>query len=1009
MAGRRQRCAAALAVAFLASVGSARAQDFFDNGQPPRFGTIDRDQGLVSLSISSIQQDNRGFLWFGSQGGLNRYDGRELVNLLHDPFDPNSLANDLVQTLYYDEERDVLWVGTYDGMTEYRLLSQEFINYRHDESDPGSISNNVVIAVATDSEGDVWAGTSDGLNRLRSESSSFEYVETAHTTIRALKLDSSGRLWIGSYGGLQYWDAGAGRIVTPDVNLPSQFVMDIEEPEPGRLLLGLWGGGLVEYWPQTGKMRVHELPDDRIYTVLESDDGTMWAGSWGGGLWAKPLDGEPMWFSGSDGSELANSVVYSLFEDHAGLVWVGTNGGGVHYLSPRRRNYRVVHHESDDGRSIAAGKIEAVHGEQDGTLWLGIYSGGLNRVDPDGTVTIYRHDDDDSSSLSDDIVNCIRSAADGRLWVGTNSGLDLFDPATEHFAHWSTDIHPELPLSNSIVYWVEEDDSGRLWIATYGGGVDRYDPDTGEMVNFSRVPGDSSSLSDDTTYRVLNTSDGTIWVATNNGLNRFVSDSEGFVRYFHDYEDESTISADNIRDLEEDSNGRLWIGTYSGGLNRFDEHTGTFAHYTTRNGLASNNVLSILEGNDGNIWVATRAGINIIDPRTDGIRLLDERDGLFGVFFNYGHYKDAAGRLYFGAIHGLTGIDSAMTYRNPHPPEVHITSVSVFEEPLGNELSTFDGETFEFDHSENFLSFEFVALDYESPRHNVYAYMMRGFDKDWIYSGTRSYVSYTNLPAGTYTFMVRAANNDGVWSPGPVSITIHVSGPWYRAWWAVLIYLFLALAVLVLAWRVRAAQLLKRKNEELEHTNRLLERANADLERLSIRDSLTNLYNRRYFDASFEDEWNRARRAKLPLGLLMVDIDHFKQFNDSYGHTVGDRVLELVARALEQAVVRSTDFVARYGGEEFAVVLYETDREGALQVAGRIHEVVAKIEPPLETSDINYADRAVEPLRVSIGVHAGVPDDGERSESFVFKADEALYTAKNAGRNTTRVYEERDG
>lgn len=983
-------------IIFVLAVGSRLlGQDFFEDGKAPRFGIINRNDGLDSLSISSIRQDKDGFLWFGTQGGLNRYDGRELTAFTHDPFDVNSIPNDLVQTLFYEREEHALWIGTYSGVSRYDIDSGQFTNYQKLEGTENGLSNNIVTAIAKGPGGNMWVGTLDGLNRLSKRYGTFDQIETAHETIRALLLDSSGRLWIGSYGGLQYWDGDSNSIQTPEIELPSSFVMAISEPEPGRLLIGMWNGGMLEYWPETGKTRSYDLPDDRIYAVLESGDGTKWAGSWGGGLWAQPPAGEAVWFKNAETSELENSVIYSLFEDSSGLVWVGTNGGGVHHLSPRRRNFRAYYHEANNPNSIADGKIEVIHGGSDGNLYLGIYSGGLNRIDKDGSVTKFRHDPDDETSISNDIINCIFEDSKGNFWITTNKGLNRFDTDSEIFETWSEDINPDRPLSHSIVYWITEDDKGRLWIGTYGGGIDRYDPETDTLINFSHNPKDPSSLSDNIVYRILETGDGTVWIATNDGLNRYISDEEGFVHYFHDPYNPETISANNIRPLMEDSQGRLWVGTYSGGINRYDAHQNRFYHYTTKDGLGSNNVLSIVEGNDNRIWLSTRAGINIINPKTEEIDLLDERDGLFGVFFNYGHYKDEDGSIYFGGGHGVTRIDSHTRYINTHLPDVHITGVSILGKAVEHDSSTFDGEELKIQHTENFISFDFVALDYESPRHNKYAYMMEGFDKTWIESGTRSYANYTNLPPGTYTFRVKASNNDNIWNEEGAAMTITVIAPWYRKWWAFVLFAlgFLGLATLML--RFREARVLAFQNKELEYTNRLLERANTDLERLSIHDSLTGLYNRRYFDTSFSDELHRAKRARHPLGLLMIDIDHFKQFNDSNGHIAGDTALEKIGGALQQAVPRNTDFVTRYGGEEFAVVLFETDLEGAGQVAENIHRVLRETPIPAGSGETF--------LSVSIGIHAGIPEHQETPKDFILKADRALYSAKESGRNRTKT------
>jgi len=978
--------------------GGLPAQAFFSDGQPPRFMNLDRSQGLISLAVSSIQQDKYGFMWLGSQGGLHRYDGFGMTVYTHEPFNSNSLPSDLVQTLKYDEARNVLWVGTYNGLSRFDIDTATFHNYTNRDGDTQSLSHGVVVAIEIDGHGDVWVGTLDGLNRFDPELETFDRIETVDKTIRTLLLDSENRLWVGSYGGLQYWDFSLSAMVTPDLDLPTPYVMTVIEPEPGWLLMGLWDGGLLDYYPATGELKAYDVPDKRIYSVLRSRDGTIWAGSWGGGLWARPLQGNAAWFKDSDTSEIANSVVYSLYEDTGGLVWVGTNGGGVHLLSPRRRNYRMYHTGETSVPRLEEGRIAALHRTSDNILWVGLYGNGLTRINEETReMKIYRHDPDRPGSISDDIVNAVQEDSRGNFWISTNVGLNLFDREKEVFYTWNEDLHPETPLSSRIVYYVEEDLQGRLWISTYGGGLNRWNPETGEMKVFNHDEKDFSSLSDNLVYRTLITRNGEVWAATNNGLNLFLSDEEGFQRFVHDFDNPETITANNTRTLTEDSRGHIWVGTYNGGLNRYDRERNRFYHYTTVDGLASNNILSVLEGDDGRIWAATRAGISILDPRTGEIGLLDERDGLFGTYFNSGHLKNSDGSLYFGGSHGITRVDTVTSFKNRHLPRVHITSVNVFEKPLETDRAVLDGETLKFDYSENFISFGFVALDFESPRHNQFSYKLEGFDRGWIYSGQRSYASYTNLPPGEYVFRVRAANNDGFWTEEGTSLNIIVSNPWYRTWWAYLIYSLSVLAILTLVWRLREGQLLKAQNSKLEQANEALERANEELEKLSIRDPLTGVYNRRFFMKSFEEDFLRARRGRYSFAVLMIDIDHFKKFNDYYGHVVGDRAITLVAQSIQESITRETDYVARYGGEEFVVVLFQADREGAEMVAQKLQEALGNLEIP--TFKESESERVYRGLTVSVGVSAGVPALSEKAEGFLQKADNALYKAKEEGRN----------
>lgn len=965
------------------------SQSFFENGQPPRFGLLDRSAGMTSLSISSIQQDRDGFIWFGTQGGLERYDGKNLVTFTHDPFDSNSIPNDLVQTLYYEEGTNTLWIGTYNGLSGMDVDSCDFVHYQRDAGSERGLSNNIVVAITTDNQDRLWVGTMEGLNRIDRSTGIVELIETAHPTVRSLLVDSGGRLWVGTYGGLQYWDDKAGALVAPQIELPSDFVMSVKEPQPGRLLLGMWGGGVAEYWPETNRLTVHQVPDDRIYTVLESSDGTLWAGSWGGGLWARPTMGEAVWFKDSSTSELANPIVYSLFEDKGGLVWLGTNGGGVHYLSPRRSNYRIASHDTSRGSRISEGKIDVIHRDPRGDLILGISGQGLNIIDGEtGEVTFLSHDPENPNSLGNDTVNEIITDDKGHLWIAHNAGVDRYDRETGRFEGWGDEINPHAPLSNTIISALYQDRAGRFWFGTYGSGIDVYDPDTDRITNYQYDPEDPDTLSDNTVYSFLETDDGAMWVSTNHGLNRFNPDSGKFIRYFHRDDDFSSLSGNNVRQLFEDSRGRLWVGTYSAGLNSYHRETDSFTHFTTRDGISSNNVLAILEGDDRRIWISTRGGINAIDPETNDIEVIDERSGLFGVFFNYGSHKDDDGSLYFGGSHGVTMIDSHINYENMNKPDVHIMGISVMGRPLEKETQVYDGGTYYLKPGENYLTFDFIALDFEAPGHNRYAHIMEGADKQQVMNGNRNYATYTYLKPGKYRFKVTASNNDGLWNEEGAWVNIVVLAPWYRKWWALGLYILLVLLIFYGIMKARDARVLAR-------TNALLERANSDLETLTIHDSLTGLFNRRYFDSHLEEEVRRAHRDGVCLSLLMIDIDRFKDFNDTYGHLAGDKALEQIARCLENAVSRNTDFITRYGGEEFCIVLYDTDGEGAGRVADQIHNYVRSQPVILRGEEIG--------LTVSIGIHSSVPAKEEYPEELIRLADKALYRAKEKGRNRTET------
>lgn len=951
---------------------------------PPRFETLTREDGLSNLSVSSVVQDSRGFLWFGTQGGLNRYDGRNVTTFRHDPFDSNTLPHDLVQTIHYEEEKERLWIGTYNGLSAFELETGEFTNYPAGDS---GLSNSVVIALASDEEGAIWVGTLRGLNRLDPETGRVEQIEVPGGVVRDIEIDTEGRLWVGTYEGLfrvstEPGGTGERSILEPvDIELPSKAVMTIREAAAGVLQLGCWDGGVVTYDLASGRSETQALPDNRIYTMTETRDGILWVGTWGSGLYAIEPGGEVTHFSGDpESGHLANPIVYALYQDASDILWIGTNGAGVQKISPRKRDFRRFGHDRNSPRTLPLGKVNVITRDQEGALWFGIYNGGLNRfLESENRIVTYRHREDDPSSLPNDIVNVIYQDEAGEFLIGTHGGIARLIKEEERFELWGRDFNEEVPLPDEIVYAIEEDAGGRLWIGTYNAGIVLYDPEAGTLEEYGHDPEDPRSLSDNLVYNILEDSRGRIWVATNNGLNLYRAESDDFRRFLHRNEDRGSLSSNTVRSVYEDSRGRIWIATVSGGLSRYEEATGRFSHILASDGLASNIVVSVLEDDLGRLWVATHQGISIINPETGNITNLDENDGLAGVEFNPGAYRDEDGTLYFGAAHGVTGISQGSTLRNPHPPRVHISDVRVLQEPLSEYRYSFNGRSVTVGRDERLVSFEFVALEYEAPDRNEYAYMLQGFDEEWINAGSRNYASYTALPPGNYTFKVRASNNDGVWSEENATISLFVEAPLWRRWWAILLYGAAFLTVIYGIVRVRESALIREQNERLEEKN-------AELERLSLHDPLTEIYNRRYFDTRLGEEIAFARRSERPLALLMLDLDQFKEYNDRHGHVAGDQILVAFARILTKEIQRKTDFACRYGGEEFAVVLYDTDLWGAKEIAVRILEAVRQTG-----------------VTVSIGIAVRVPGEREGDTALLQAADGALYEAKRGGRDQYRV------
>ncbi len=860
------------------------------------FTILSLKDGLPNASVSGLLQDQRGFIWMSTQGGLCRYDGSGFRVYENHPFDEGSLSGDLVQTIYLDSS-DRLWVGTYAGLNRFEPETERFVHYRFAEDDPTSLSNDLVIAICRDARGALWVGTLNGLNRLDEKTGTFvryfndprNPYSLPNNTVRSLYRDSKGRLWVGTTGGgLSSYDYERDRfdrktqVAAEMAGVPaSASLQAIAEDAEGNLWLGAWGTGLVRYRPETDDVEVFKLPDNRIYVVEAKRPGTVRVGTWGGGLYILDVQSNTItsYRNSKALGSLPNDVVYAILEDASGELWVGTNGGGVARMDRTRRSFTAFTADPDNPAALPPGKIIASLVDSRGTLWVSVYSAGIHRYDEAGRRWIhYRHAAGDPESLPDDTCNFLYEDRKGRFWVCSNDGLALMDRERGRFST----IRQKDGLGGSIVYALLEDPWGNFWIGTYTAGLDYWDRARGTFTHYPTDPADPSSLSDNLVNSLAYDGEGRLWVGTNNGLNRM--ENGRFVRYRYDPKNPKGLSNSSIQRIKLDSRGVLWISTRGGGLNRYDPATDSFSHITRTEGLPSNVCYNILEDRSGDIWIVTATGLALFDRETGTVKRVSLYKELENASYNAGSSAGPDGSLYFGATGLMAKFDPTRYEANTHVPPVFITELraanrSKLTVPVDGEVVK---RRIKLKDYENSVEFRFAALDFRDPGANQFAYKLEGFDRDWVYVGARNFASYTNLPPGRYVFRVRAANNDGLWNEGGAALQFSVAASPFMSPPAIALYLLaIAVAGYGLA-KVRANRVLAAKIRELTAAQAALEAANLEARRLA-------------------DEAERANRAK---GEFVATVSH--EIRTPLNGLLG--MAELLARTPLDA--RQTDYVA---------------------------------------------------------------------------------------------------
>lgn len=781
-----------------------------------RFEHITTADGLSFPFIRSIVQDQYGFLWFGTDQGLNKFDGHEFTVYRSVQGDPDSLHFSYITDLLVDQEGG-FWVAGAGGVDFFDRQAETFtfIDERGGQAD----------VVYEDSQGLVWISFWHGLYaydrdthqlvyELKSYATEYDGVEVVSlNSANALFEDSQGDLWIGTSQGLDRFNRQTGLIdhFEPDPtdasSLSEGVVTVILEDRKGSIWVGTLDGGLNRFDRTSGTFihyrfspnDPHSISNDFVTSLLEDNQGILWVGTINGLDQYDPVHDHFTHYhhDPSDMHSLSDNTVISLFEDRSGVLWVGTTNGisksnrrGDIFSLYQSRPELVPSSPEVSSKEILFGmsvdKISTTLEDQDGILWIGTYFGGLNRVNFEtGEVKIFKHDPADPSSLKSDIVTAIFEDASGRLWLGNSDGwLEQFDPRNGGFIHFR-----KLPSNISVI---TEDLMGNLWVGTFN-GLYRFEPENREMVFYPHYWQDYDhwnrfgSLSHNIILDIFIDQYGVPWVGTfSGGINIWDAKQDKFTHLRHNPSDPNTLSHDQVLSILEDPQNRdiLWIGTGGGGLNRYDRTKRTFTHYTTGDGLIDDVVGCILVDDTGSLWLTTPKGLSRFTPDSENFNNFDLSDGVgalnSGAFLHEPCHRSMTGEMYFDSLHGIYVMDPNRILENLSPPPIMITGLRIFNKPVRSEL--FPDEQIVVPNRENYLSFEFAALDYILPEKNQYAYMMEGLDEDWVYAGNRRYVDYAGLGPGNYVFRVKGSNSDGIWNEAGVAVYLTIEAPIWDTW-----------------------------------------------------------------------------------------------------------------------------------------------------------------------------------------------------------------------------------
>jgi diguanylate cyclase (GGDEF)-like protein len=924
-----------------------------------------RRDGLPGNSVFALAQAQDGSLWIGTESGLARFDGhhfRAYGEVRDEVFDSR-----FVKALVAGRD-GTLWAGTERG-----LLALRDGEWRRDPA-PGRLGADAsVTALAEDSHGDLWIGTRAGLLRRDAASGQVILVGLGDTLVTELLATGSDEVWVGSASS-GVWRAKAGVLapVALDARPQEEAVSSLVEGEDGSVLVitpvavRLFRRGIQ-----------HPRPADSPLFGLRE---VAAAASGGGRLWLGTRNRGPLEVASGEVSSvepahpLANAMVHAVLVADDGTVWFGTAGDGLHQLTER------IGWTLDRRVGLPTDATVSVVVDGDGTIWAGSIV-GLTRLTPSRASGFTAHQELTGSP----VLVLLRSRA-GELWASTRDGL-----ARREREQWQVYRLWSDSASRSISA-LFEDRSGNLWVGTSSGlGVSPG----GESVRFASVAGFETM----DVNAIAGAGDGSLWIGTRgSGLLRLNGTKVETVL--------AATEASIVSAILQETSGDTWVGTFEAGL--FHQRAGRWHRFDLGKGLPDDSVRQIQEDANGDLWICSASGVSRL-VRSTMIEVEDGRrstlvsigygptegiaDGVCHGAAEPGAVRTADGLLWFATHHGLVRV---------HPERV--------DRPLPRRvpyLETFSGDGKELPQASwgskqilpgglRRLDLHFSAASLVAHRKVGFRYRLLGFDRDWLIDGGERRARYTNLPPARYRFEIAQGDGYGGWE-APRQVAEFEIEPLLHQRTSFRGLLILAgVAAALLAYRLRERHLCRRAAalETLvrQRTEELRE-ANARLEGLSATDPLTGLANRRRLEEVLETEIRRSARNEREISLMLVDIDHFKRYNDTFGHLGGDDCLRRVASILATAVRRPGDLAARYGGEEFAIVWPETSAGDALRLAESLRRKIEGLGLPHPASSVASC------VTISSGVAALVPPVGFGPADLIADADQALYRAKESGRN----------
>ena len=815
------------------------------------------DDGLSQSTVWTILQDSQGFLWFGTADGLDRFDGYSFKAFQHDDGNPNSLIDNFLNCLAEDRHGRI-WIGTDAGLCFYDKQTDTYKRLPDSLDHEYQLSTRQILRLLVDRSGAMWIGTLHGIAlldpaTLQSTTSQFNLPHAAlHSRTQSVFEDKTGDMWISSGDSLFRFERATRRTQFVPVLVKHSTIASIYQDHSGIMWFGTVNSELLSFDATTSRWDVFEykpkgyqtINENFLSSIVEDKSGRLWVGTRLGGLstFDRTAHTWQRFVPKIEGQRFEG--VNALLLDHSGLLWIGYDGAGAVKVNTAPMKFHHILLPTTTSNVTGDNFLKPVMADQFGELWIGTFDKGLAVLNRrTGALRRYMHIANNPASLSSNAIIALLEDRGGQVWIGTEEGVDLYERKTNTFRRYTTgDTYkdsiakadtPRMPRG-SEVRSLCQDSTGSIWVGT-AKRLLKFDPSSQK---FQEVKIEDPATGQNVQLwveSIAGSRDGTIWLGTDmRGLIHI--DSHGKMLGHFSHEAPNTLCNNTVKCIYFQENGFLWIATVEG-LNRFDPMNDEWLQYHEKDGLPDGTIYGILPAEKNTLWLSTNRGLSrmdITDPSHPKFRNYTPDDGLQSYEFNTKTYfKTRDGEMLFGGINGLNTFFPDSITDNPNVPQVVLTGFKKFDQPFALGKATAIANSLVLDYNETVFSFEYAALEYTNPHRNQYAYMMEGFEGQWIYCGNKREARYTNLGPGTYTFKVKGSNNDGVWNEVGIAVEVTIVPPFWRRLWFLTLAGFVVVGMFGATVRYVSIRKLRREIEDLERQRSLEHERQATRDRIA--------------------------------------------------------------------------------------------------------------------------------------------------------------------------------